>query len=178
MVGLFEAFNYGLQATNPSQGEWGIGQQQPKTRVYHPRERGRETSAFEMVPAPFPATALKRAPNPKVADTQSFSQHPQVFRGWGKEPSQTPKFLSPPPLVRLLLPIDNGGPNPSISLAGGILNTPTNPNLKAEPILTRECFPYPLPNRQKCDTIGIENTETQIPPERTRLCLPSPTFSP
>ena len=62
MMDLFEAFNYGLQATNPSQGEWGIGQQQPKTRVYHPWERGRETSAFEMVPAPlvnrFPLSIL------------------------------------------------------------------------------------------------------------------------
>jgi hypothetical protein len=61
--------NWGLQATNPSQGGQGIGQQQPKTNACLPRERGRETSASEMVPAPFPTPALKRVLNQKVSDT-------------------------------------------------------------------------------------------------------------
>ena len=51
--------NCSFSAINPSQGGQGIGQQKPKTNVYLPGERGRETSAFEMVPAPFPKTTLK-----------------------------------------------------------------------------------------------------------------------
>ena len=51
-----------------SQGVGGIGQQEPKTNACLPRERGVETSAFEMVLSPFPKlfgpeTPLKNSPH-------------------------------------------------------------------------------------------------------------------
>lgn len=39
----------------------GIGQQQPSARACYPWERGRETSAFEMVLAPFPEKSFGKA---------------------------------------------------------------------------------------------------------------------
>ena len=122
--------NWGLQATSPSQGGWGIGQQQPKTNAYLPWERGRETSAFEMGSAPFPTTAPERVLNPKVADTCGFSQQPKAPRGRGERTISNAEVSFPPPLVRFLLSKGSDCPNPSISLAGGTSNRPINPNLK------------------------------------------------
>ena len=74
-----------------------MGKQWPKAFTDLPGGRGRETSASEMVPAPFPKSALDRVKNQKASDTQGFSKQPEDFRGRGKGPSQTPKFLSPLP---------------------------------------------------------------------------------
>ena len=125
--------NCSFPAINPSQGGQGIGQQQPKTNAYLPGGRGREASASEMVPAPFPIVALGRAQSPKAVDTQCFSLQPKEFWGRGERTISDAEVPFPPPQRKHLLAKRSGCPNPSISLAGGTVNRPINPNLK---------FPY------------------------------------
>ena len=69
----------------PSQGGWG-------------GPEGQETSAFEMVPAPFPTTALRRVINRKVSDTQGFFTETQSNRGQGgKNHLKRRSFFPPSP---------------------------------------------------------------------------------
>jgi hypothetical protein len=97
-----------------------------------------------MVPAPFPTTALKRAPNLKVADTHSFSQHPEVIRGRGERTISNAEVSFPPPLMKLLLAKDNGCPNPFISLAGAAGGRPINPKFDALSPKSRAFLPKQL----------------------------------
>ena len=124
--------NCGLWVKKPSQGGRGIGQRQPKTRANLPRERGRETSAFEMVPAPFPAIASERALNPKIADTYGFSRQPKAFWGRGGKNHLKRRSFFPPSPGKVPAFEGNFCPNPSISLAGGADHRMKSSNLKPE----------------------------------------------
>ena len=97
MTSSFKFGFIGLYEAPPAKEIEGLGQPLSFARSNLTRGGGKETSAFEMVPAPFPATALKMSLAKKMPIPRDFHINPKHPGAGGKEPSQTPKFLSPLP---------------------------------------------------------------------------------